>query len=887
MVSRFVTPIFVALVASFSVPASGLSQNLNDRKSSVDARHNIEKRVDDLLKRMTLAEKVAQLQSVLSVSKTRALIPPEGLGGVGPLLRPLPAEKAAARANEIQNEALTTTRLGIPVMIHDEALHGVVGNGATSFPQAIALAATWDPELMNRVAEVIGREARTRGIRQVLSPVVNLARDVRWGRVEETYGEDPYLSSAMGAAFCSAIEAQNVATTPKHFVANVGDGGRDSYPINYSERLLREMYFPPFRACFEQGHASSVMSAYNSLNGLPCSANPWLLTDVLRKEWGFIGFVVSDYGSAAGIMNMHHVAADEAAAASLGLAAGLDVELPDVYIYGNPLLRAVQDGRVSMKTLDEAVRRVLRVKFRLGMFDHRMVDPDSAAAENSNPSHRALAREAAAKAVVLLKNDRNILPLRKDISSIAVIGPAAEDVELGGYSGFGMKTVSVLEGIRTSVSPSTKILSATGCAIGFSAIPPVPSACLVPAGGSPQQHGLRGEYFDNISLRGTPVIVRTDSVINFDWAMGSPASALPVDSFSVRWTGTITPPVSGVYRFGASTDDGLRLYLDGKLMIDSWFDRGRTMDFVEVRMDAGRAYDVRMEYYENSGYAYAALVWDMKDAPNPLLAAAVDAARNAAVAVVAVQIQEGEGYDRASLDLPAPEEQLISAVAATGTPTIVVLVDGSAVTMGHWNSNVAAIVQAWYGGEEAGNGLADVLFGRENPGGRLPMTFPQFVGQVPLFYNHEPTGRGDSYSDMSGKPLYPFGYGLSYTTFSYSDLTLSPDTLADGGVSSATVRVTNTGNVSGDEVVQLYIHRPVASVTQPVKALKGFLRITLKPGETRAVKFSLGPEELSFLDRRLKPVMEPGDVDVLVGSSSEDIRARATVHITGARAITH
>lgn len=871
----------VSLSAWLFSPGISFCQKVHEGLPYLNPRLPVEQRVDDLLRRMTIEEKVAQLQSTLSMPKGRALIPFEGLGGVGPLLRPLAAERAAMRADTIQQDELTNTRLAIPVMIHDEALHGLVGNGATSFPQAIALASTWDPELMGRVAAVIGREARTRGIRQVLSPVVNIARDVRWGRVEETYGEDPYLSSTMGAAFCTAIERQGVATTPKHFVANVGDGGRDSYPINLSERLLREIFFPPFEACIKEGRASSIMAAYNSLNGLPCSADPWLLSDVLRKEWGFSGFVVSDYGSAAGIMNMHHVAANELEAASLGLAAGLDVELPDIYVFGRPLLDAVRIHRVPMQLLDDAVRRVLRVKFRLGMFEDRMVSPDTARAVNNAPTHRALAREAARKAVVLLKNDGNILPLRRDLTSIAVIGPAANDVNLGGYSGFGMRKVSILEGIRNTLSGSSKVTGAQGCAIGFAALPPIPAMCLVPSGDTRGLHGLRGEYFNNISMSGRPALVRTDSVINFDWAMGSPDPEIPVDSFSVRWTGYIVPRTTGVYKLGASTDDGLRLYIDGKLLIDSWFDRGRTLDFVEVKLEAGKRYTLQMEYYEKSGYAYAGLVWDLKDRPNPLLTSAVETARNADVALVAVQIQEGEGYDRADLDLPAPEEELISAVAATGTPTVVVLVDGSAVTMDRWASSVAGIVQAWYGGEEAGNGLADILFGYESPGGRLPITFPRFVGQVPLFYNHEPTGRGDNYADMSGKPLFPFGYGLSYTSFSYSGLTINPDTLHRGGVSTVSVNVTNTGKVKGDEVVQLYLHRRVASVTQPVETLKGYSRVTLAPGESRTVVFSIGPDKLSFLDRNLNPVVEPGDVDILIGSSSSDIRATGIIHCLG------
>jgi len=869
-----------ALIRLSQIPIyTAIAQSKVQRPAYLNQKLTFDERVKDLLDKMTLEEKVAQLQSTMSEPKGEKLIPPQGLGGIGPMLRPLTAEAAAKKANAIQKFALEETRLGIPVMIHDEALHGLIASKATSFPQAIALASTWDTDLMSRVAVAIGKETRSRGIRQVLSPVINIARDVRWGRVEETYGEDPYLTARMGVAFCAAIEQQGIATTPKHFTANVGDGGHDSYPIQFSERLLREVYFPAFKECIQEGHASSIMASYNSLDGLPCSANPWLLIDVLRKEWGFGGFVVSDYGSVAGIMNMHHVAANVKEAAALAVQAGLDVELPSIYIYGKPFLEAVKEGRILVSAVDEAVKHVLLVKFRLGMFEERYVDPKLAATVNDSQEHRALALEAARKAIVLLKNDRNVLPLKKSLKSIAVIGPAADEVDLGGYSGFGMKTVSLLEGTKNAVTSSTTVLHAKGCVTGFTSLPPIPMESLFPPDAKPGEHGLRGEYFDNRTLSGTPVLVRTDRQVNFEWAMGSPDSTVPVDQFSVRWTGKIIAPVTGLYKFGASTDDGLRLWLDGKLLIDSWFDRGATLDFVEVKLEAGRACDLKMEYYENGGWAYASLVWDLKGRPNPLLQAAVDVAKSAEVALVAVRIIEGEGYDRASLDLPAPEEELINAVAATGTPTIVILVDGSAVTMSKWKDNVAGIIQAWYGGEEAGNGLADVLFGSENPGGKLPITFPQFVGQCPLYYSHKPTGRGDDYSDMSGKALFPFGHGLSYTTFEYANLKIEPASIPVGRSVTVKVDVTNSGDRKGDEVVQLYIHDPIASVVRPVQELKGFSRVSLAAGEKKTIAFTLGRNELSFLNKDLKPVVEPGEIQVMVGSSSVDIRARANFQI--------
>ncbi len=839
-----------------------------------NAKLPVEERVKDLLSRMTPEEKVAQLQCTIQKIEWGKNLTETGLGEAGPVLRSLKAADAAKEANVIETMALEKTRLGIPVIIHDEAVHGLLGNDATSFPQAIGLAATWDPSLMERVATVIGKETRSRGIRQVLSPVVNIARDVRWGRVEETYGEDPYLSSRMGVAFCKAIESQGVITTPKHFVANVGDGGRDSNPIHFSERELREVYFPPFKACFEEGHAGSVMPAYNAVDDIPCASNSWLLRDVLRKEWGFKGFVVSDYGAVDGILNKHHVAATAEDAAVEAVEGGMNVELPSVDIFGAPLLAAVKSGRIPKATLDEAVAEILRAKFRLGLFDHPHVDPEAAAAINDTPEHRALALEAAEKTIVLLKNEHNILPLKKSLKRIAVIGPLADTTYLGGYSGFGMKVVSLLDGIRAEL-PDAQVAYAHGAEIGFTSLPTIPAEFLAPPNAKPGEHGLRGEYFDNKNLTGTPRLVRIDKDIQFEWAMGSPDSLIGADHFSVRWTGTLTPNVSGTYTLGASTDDGVRLWLDGKLLINSWFDRGATLDVVTLKLEAGRPYNLKIEYYENEGWAYASLGWRLEGGPNLQLQAAVDAARNAEAAIIGVGITEGEGYDRANLDLPASEEELINAVAATGTPTVVVLIDGSAVTMRNWIDKVPAILEGWYDGEEGGTAIAKALFGDVNPGGKLPITFPQFVGQVPLYYNYKPTGRGYDYADMSGKPQFPFGYGLSYTTFAYSDLRISPTSLTPDGTVDISVKVENTGSRTGDEVVQLYTHQITASVARPLKELKGFERVSLEPGKSKTVRFTLRRKDLSYPDRHMKEVLEPGPIEVMIGSSSDDIRVKS------------
>jgi beta-glucosidase len=862
----------VALLSSLAIAQKSQPSYLNSALST-------DQRIEDLLSRMTVEEKVAQLRCTLRKVEWGKNLTADGLGGVGPMFRSLTPKDEVETINGIQKQAVEKTRLGIPILFHDEALHGLVTNRATSFPQAIGLAATWDVDLMANVATVIGKETRSRGIRQVLSPVVNIARDVRWGRVEETYGEDPYLQSRMGVAFCKSIEGEGVLTTPKHFIANVGDGGRDSYPASFSERELREVYFPPFKAAFQEANAWSVMSSYNSVDGTPASSSKWLLTDILRKEWGFKGFVVSDYGSVAGIREKHFVAATKKEAAAKAVEAGLDMELPDIDYYGSPLLEAAKDGSVSMKAVDEAVRNILRAKFRLGLFEKPYADPQSAEALADAPDHRALARDAARKAIVLLKNDKNILPLKKDLKSIAVIGPNADIVNLGGYSGFGMKTVTLLEGIKAKVGSGTKVSFEKGCETGFAALPAIPSEFLLPDGGKPGEHGLKAEYFKNKTLSGKPDLVRIDKKIEFTWAMGSPDSTIPPDEFSARWTGKLQPTTSGTYSVGFGSDDGVRMWIDGKLVIDSWYDRGATLDVVSIKLEAGQKYDVKIEYYENGGWAYACLVWNMKRSTNPLIQTAVDAAKKSDIALVAVGITEGEGYDRASLDLPGEQEELVRAISGTGTPTIVVLIDGSAVTMKNWIEGVSALVDAWYPGEEGGNAIADVLFGDYNPGGKLPITFPQTIGQVPLYYNHKPTGRGDDYVGLSGKPLFPFGFGLSYSTFAYSNLELKPAKIGPTETADVTVDVQNTSTVVGEEVVQLYLHDPVASVIRPVKELRGFKRIALNPGEKKSVTFHLGKDDFGFLDAKLNFVVEPGMIEVMVGSSSDDIRSRSTIEI--------
>ena len=847
-----------------------------------DPRRSVAERAQDLLGRMTAEEKFWQLFMIPGDLDDPAHDYSHGIFGLQIVARDSTRDAARAQAvriNAIQRYFVEHTRLGIPIIPFDEALHGLVQPGATAFPQAIALAATWDTELVARVAGAIARETASRGVRQVLSPVLNLARDVRWGRVEETYGEDPVLASAMGRAFVGAFERAGVVTTPKHFVANVGDGGRDSYPIDYDERLLAETYFPPFESAIHQAGARSVMTAYNSVGGDPATQNHWLLTEILKTRWGFAGFVISDAAATGGATVLHMTESSTVTAAQHAFEAGLDVVFQSSYEQYRPYWDAFRHGMIAAAVIDSSVARVLRVKLGLGLFEHPYVDPDSAAFWNGHAAHRALALEAAREGIVLLQNRRGVLPLRDTLRGVAVIGTDAVAARLGGYSGPGIRVVSLLDGIRAKL-PSGAVRFAPGPGRMRRELATVPPAALRSDSGGQSVPGLAAQYFDNIALQGAPRIVRRDDRVDFGWTLAAPGPGLTRDWYSVRWSGSLAVPAGGARLLGVQGSDGFRLYLDDSLVIDDWQKRSAGTRVAEVSLPGGGTHALRLEFFETTGNAHVRLVWDagVNDPWQARIDSAVRLARASGVAIVVAGIEEGEFRDRASLGLPGHQEELIRAVAATGTPIIVVLVGGGAVTM-PWLDQVAGVLEVWYPGEVGGRAVADVLFGDADPGGRLPITFPIAEGQLPLVYDHKPTGRGDDYLDLTGQPLFPFGFGLSYTTFAYSGLAIGPDTVGPGESAIVRCRVKNVGGVAGDEVVQLYVRDELASVARPVLQLAGFRRVRLAPGEEQEISFPLGPERLRFLDRNLRPVVEPGTFRVLIGSSSRDLRLRGALTV--------
>lgn len=854
-----------------------------------DAAQPIEKRVYDLLSRMTPEEKFWQLFMIPGdLDHVNAAQYKNGLFGFqvsaaakgdagGQLLNYGTNETAVALAkkiNAIQHYFVEKTRLGIPIIPFDEALHGLVREGATVFPQAIALAATWDTILMSKVANVIADEAKQRGIRQILSPVVNIAADVRWGRTEETYGEDPFLSSAMGVAFVSAFEKKGIITTPKHFIANVGEGGRDSYPVHFNERLLEEIYFVPFKACFEKGGSRSVMTSYNSLDGIACSANSWLLQEKLKKQWGFNGFVISDANAVGGEVVLHNTAIDYPASGQHAVSNGLDVIFQTEYKHHQLFVPPFLDGTIDSNRINDAVARVLKAKFELGLFENPYVPVE---ASLSAQEHKQVAKQAALESIVLLKNAKNVLPLQKNIRSIAVIGVDATETRLGGYSGPGNGKVSILEGIKQKAGSNTKIIYAPGCGRTTNEYVVIHPKHLSYNG----SQGLQAEYFTNITLSGEPVVKRTDKAIDFHWTLYAPDPLLKADFYSVRWTGQLVAAATGKFKIGLEGNDGFRLYINNKLIIDNWDKQSYRTSVTDYSFEKGKSYDIRIEFFEPVGNASIKLVWNIGVVNDwkRKIQEAVTTARQSDIALVTVGINEGEFQDRAMLSLPGHQEELITAVAATGKPVVVVLVGGSAITMNNWIDKVSAIVDVWYPGEEGGHAVAAVLFGDYNPAGRLPVTFPVHEAQLPLVYNHKPTGRGDDYNNLSGQPLFPFGFGLSYTTFEYRDIKLSKKNISNTDSATVSFTLQNTGTRDGDEVVQLYIRDMLSSVARPVMELKGFQRVHLKAGESKTISFTINPEMLSMLDSQLNKVVEPGEFRIMVGGSSRDTRLKETLTV--------
>jgi len=792
------------------------------------------------------------------------------------------------KIGQLTNRSDSIPRLGVSKYNYwSEALHGILDIGVTSFPQAVALGSTWDPDLVYRVATAISDEARVKNNIEgkglsYWSPTVNIARDPRWGRNEESYSEDPYLLSRMGVAFVTGMQGDHpfylkTVSTPKHFIANNEEMRRHSGSSDVDMRSLWEYYMPAFQQTIIEGKAFSIMGAYNKLNQEPCCGNYYLLTDILRKKWGFEGYVVSDCGAIHDMVSGHHFYETGAEAAARGILAGCDLNCGEYY--SRHLHEALELGLIEEKDLDRALKRVLSARFRLGEFDppeilpYRVIPEDKLDCQD----HRNLALEAAGKAIVLLKNE-GILPLDKNkIKSIAVIGPNAEECQLGIYSGYPNIRISPLEGIKNKASSyGIEVSYAEGCGVGGGLLRPIEIKYFAKIDDSGKR-GMIGQYFDNMNLEGLPVLTRIDSVINFRWGENSPAPEVPNDRFSVRWTGKIIPPETRVFSLGTRTDDGSRLYLDNQLLFEDWIEHGEKPNKANIELKAGKEYKIVLEYFDNSLGATARLVWDLGQQDFDK-AKEIAKESNLVILVLGTHpLISQEENDRMDITLPQVQRDLVREIAQVNSNIVIVLINGGPVALAGTEKYAAAIVEAWYTGQATGTAIADVLFGDVNPGGKLPETFYASNDQLPPFADYDIINNARTYMYFEEPVLYPFGHGLSYTTFKYSNLRLSAEKIGKNGAIKIGCTLQNIGNHKGDEVVQVYVRDIKASVKVPIRQLKRFQRITLKPRGHKTVLFNLPASELSFYDIKSNDfIVEPGEFEVQIGSSSEDIRLRKT-----------
>lgn len=793
-------------------------------------------------------------------------------------------------------------RLGIREYHHgNECLHGLVRPGKfTVFPQAIGLGATFDPEGVHRMSSAISDEARAKwnetvgkhlgtysDVLTLWSPVVNMARDPRWGRTQETYGEDPWLTSRLGVAFVTGLQGDDprylkVISTPKHFAGNNEEDGRFGKNMICDERYLREYELFPFRACIEEGRAESIMSAYTAINGVPCSANKWLLTDVLRKEWGFKGYVVSDCGAVSHVADAHHYAYSPEEAIADCLNAGLDMEggyfakYPDVM--NNYLPQAIEKGLVTQEVVDHAVSLVLEGRFKLGMYDPPEMVPYSKIPSSviGSEEHVALARKLADESIVLLKNEQQggkpLLPIDpKKSAKIFVVGPNANVMQFGDYSGMPTATVTPFEGIKERAAKAG--LTATLLPWSGSLLDVVPSDCLKPTTSQDEKTtGLSAEYFTSYDLTGELKAKRIDQKLNFDWAHIEPDPLASDAKFSVRWTGDLITKIPGTYTFSIKADGGYRLFLDEKIVIDRWNRKDAKRGISTEKIDGLSAgtHKVRIEYRHHGGET--GFVWSWSQPVSEDFYGQLKGA-DLVIAVMGLSTDyEIEGKDRNTLVLPPDQEEFLHKVKAVNPHLIAVFESGSPLAIPWAATNIPSIVQAWYPGQEGGHAIADVLFGDYNPAGRLPLTFYADDSQLRPMNEYDIT-KGRTYMYPKEKPAYAFGHGLSYTTFKYSALKLSKTTASTQDHVTVSVDVTNTGACNGDEVVQCYVHALKPSVPMPQKQLWGFERVSIPKGETKTVTLDLDTTNFGHWDKEKQSfVVEPGAYDVEVGSASDDIR---------------
>ena len=835
-------PIILSTVFFLALCRVGFAQETPVYK---DSHAPLEQRVDDLFGRLTQDEKLSFL------------------GGTGFTTQPIP-------------------RLGVPEMAMADAGQGVRGGPdgtrgpATAFPCGVEMASTWDAGLVSQIGQAIGDEARNKGggIQIELGPAINIHRSPLGGRNGEYFTEDPYLDGRLAVGFICGLQSTGDAACVKHYACNNQEVDRGDINVTVDERALREIYLPGFEAAVREGHVWSLMSAYNKVNGPHCTANSYLLTEILKKEWSFDGLVMSDWGA------VHETDVVQA---------GNDLEMPKGdFMRVRRLKAALAKGTVTQVAVDDSVRRILRTIIRVGLLDGPL-HPDPA--EVNSPAHAALALKVAEEGIVLLKNHRSLLPLdREHISSIAVIGEPASDMQvdaLGSPQVMPAHVVNFLDGIKAQMAGHATVCYAAASLAGE----PL-TGSVITSPDNDAVHGFRAEYFKNQNLEGPPASVRVDQSIYLD-TLQQVAPGFPTTHFSARWTGRLIAQVSGSYTFTFTGDDGFRIFIGNKLLIDNWVEEASTSKSGQIELEAGKTYEVRVEYFQAGGDYTARMYWNPPN-PHPY-ADAVAAAKKCDIAVVCVSTMgnEGEGNDRPSMDLPDDQADLIRAVAAVNKRTIVVLNNGTPVTMTDWLGQVPAVVESWFPGQEGGTALAAILFGDVNPSGKLPDTFGASREDYPDYGNYPGQNHEVHYAegiyvgyrhfDKHGiKPLFPFGYGLSYTTFCYSHLKLSDAGMSPDGSITASVNITNTGKRTGEEVAELYIRDLHPNIDKPVRELKGFAKVALAPGETKTVDMIVTPRDLAYFDvSREQWKADAGKYEIEVGGSSRDIRQKKIVSLMG------
>lgn len=850
-----------------------------------NATLELETRVSDLVSRMTLEEKVGQLDMYsandlvndgkLSKEKTNEILQQTTIGSVHDYY-----PESAELSNELQRYVIENNRLGIPVLFIEEALHGYQGNKSTAFPVPIGMGGMWDIELMEKIGKAIGAETRSVGVHMVLSPVLGIGREPRWGRVQETYSEDPYLAARNGVAFIKGMQGDDlsadnaIVAEPKHFgIHSIPEGGKNTAPVFIGEREARSNFLYVFEKAFKEAGALGAMAAYHEWDGVPAAADPWLLKEVLRDEWGFKGMVLSDLGAIAKQNNSHHTAKTPKEAIANSIRAGLDMQFYDYSheLFQQSIIDALDDNSLEMTDIDRAVSSVLYVKFSLGLFDNPYIDTALKAKRYHSVPHQALALESAHKSITLLQNNNALLPFGDDIKNVAVIGELANKVLLGGYSPKNVDGVSIMDAFKE-----------TSYNVDFVNI-------VVPSNGMEEidarflrtrtgEEGLVAEYFNNTTFSGEPALTKIETRLTQYWHNLSPAAGISSDNFSIRWKGYIVPELTGTYGFQLWADDLGRLSIDDKVLIDSW-DQEKKNSWAnqQIRLEKGKKYPIKLELVEFDEFADIKLRWkvnpETKKKQNMFEKAVIAAKKADAVVLVLGEKEDesGEGKDKMGLELNTYSKRLLHEVAKSETPIVLVLQNGRPLVLVEESEKADAILETWYAGEMAGQATVDIISGKVNPSGKLPITFPRSNGQIPIYYNQKKSSTG-SYVDGSCQPLFAFGHGLSYSEFEYSDLRIEKPTLSQTEEQQITVTIKNTSSRKGTEVVQLYITDSYSSVATPKMQLRGFKRVTLDPGEAKEVNFTILPDDLGLWNREMKRVVESGKFVVKVGAASDDIR---------------